>query len=121
MISSLFCMVSCNNEETSSAPRVDANGDTEMYIDREPNDVSVSDASKIAALFNGGAAKTRSVGNINTQVVLDDATNTPLLYIVNYGQNNGYVIISASKNTSPILAFSNTGYFSLNKIHQVCF
>lgn len=113
MISSLFCMVSCNNEETSSAPIADANNNAEMYIAREPNAISVSDANKIAALFNGGAAKTRSVGNISTQVVLDNATNTPLLYIVNYGQNNGYVIISASKNTPPILAYSDNGKFEV--------
>lgn len=115
IVTSLFCMVSCNNEEVSSAPRVDANSDTEMYIDREPNEISVSDANKIAALFNDGAAKTRSVSNISTQVVLDNATNTPLLYIVNYGQNNGYVIISASKNTPPILAYSDNGKFEVSE------
>lgn len=36
--------------------------------------------------------------------------------MVNYGQNDGFVIVSAVKNTEPILAYSDCGSFNLDAI-----
>ena len=42
-----------------------------------------------------------------------DSTGTPLLYIVNYGNNKGWQILSSDTRTPPVLAQGGNGSFSL--------
>lgn len=48
----------------------------------------------------------------SVQMISDSISGLPLIYIVNMTNNNGYVIISANKKSTPILAFSETGHFN---------
>lgn len=85
----------------------------ELYIEREPTSISTNDANKIATLFKGGTT-TRASATFDVTTISDSISDTPLVYVINYGNDNGYVIISASKNTQPILAFSDKGSYVID-------
>lgn len=44
---------------------------------------------------------------------INDKFNNPAFYIVNFGVNDGFVIISASHDVSPVLAYSDKGHFDI--------
>ncbi len=42
----------------------------------------------------------------------------PVAYVVNYGEEEGWQIISARKDYYPVLAYNDEGYFNLNDIYD---
>ena len=50
---------------------------------------------------------------IKETLIIDDTDSTPALYVVKFDPE-GFVIVSASKKETPILAFSETGSFEYN-------
>lgn len=67
----------------------------DLYIERAPSSISITDANKIARLFSGNNVNnTRALENPEVVTISDSITGTALLYIVNYSQNNGYVVES---------------------------
>lgn len=109
---------SCTNQDSGlsdSASNQNLETNSSLYIEREPSTITSVDANKVATLFfTGNSTSTRCITDTEVTEVRDSLANKTLLYIVNYGQNKGFVLISASKNTSPILAFSDTGHFTLS-------
>lgn len=89
----------------------------DLYIDREPVSISTVDANKMATLFKGVTPTTRAAAAYDVTILSDSLSGKPLVYVVNYGHDNGFVVISASKNTHPILAFSDKGKFVFNANH----
>ena len=45
-----------------------------------------------------------------------DSNNNPTLYIVNFANDNGFIVISASKRYTPIVAYNTYGNFCLNNL-----
>lgn len=91
----------------------------ELRID--PNSLSLNekDAVKVATLFhlNNSENNSRSTTALSTPIIetiKDTSSNNPLLYIVNWPTSEGFTIVSASKYTNPILAYSENGNFELN-------
>lgn len=56
-------------------------------------------------------AATRSNGN-------EEVKNTPLAYIVNYADNQGYAILAADEQLPPVIAIGDSGTFSTEKFLQ---
>lgn len=50
---------------------------------------------------------------------IQDADGNTTMYIINYGINDGWQIISASKNATPILAYAENGYFDTSKLSEL--
>lgn len=71
----------------------------------------------MATLFKGVTPTTRAAAAYDVTTLSDSLSGKPLVYVVNYGHDNGFVVISASKNTHPILAFSDKGKFVFNANH----
>ncbi len=86
----------------------------DLYIERAPASISTVDANKMAMLFKGVTPMTRAATAYEVTTISDNESGTPLIYVINYGHDNGFVVISASKNTQPILAFSDKGKFVFN-------
>ncbi len=110
-------MQSCTSQDDCNISTQTTNeiiGNDDLYIERESSSISTSDASKIATLFKG-VATTRSASAYEVITISDSISIHPLVYVINYGQDNGFVVISASKNTQPILAFSDNGKFVFNE------
>lgn len=82
----------------------------DMLIERSILSLSQNDAYKVANLFSNNSLFSRSGEKSvkNVQPVLS-STGTPLMYLINYANEKGYVIVGASKNYAPILAYSENG------------
>lgn len=93
----------------------------------------VSQATEVAGLFlaaNGKDAVTTRNGSIEPdafsgKTVKDIKTvygedNTPSMYIINY-EGGGFVIVGATKNYYPILAYSDTNSINIEKLSRVAF
>ena len=89
----------------------------DLYIERAPTSISMVDANKMATLFKGVTPATRAATAYEVTTLSDSVSGKPLLYVINYGHDNGFVVISASKNTQPILAFSDKGKFVFDADH----
>ena len=88
-----------------------------LLIDKKSRSIDQVDAKKIAILFQKKQVNDPSrnaidwnMDDVSVETLFDD-NNTPLLHIVNMGNDNGYVIISATKKAHPIIAFSEKGSF----------
>lgn len=107
-------IVSCSNEEIDNnkdivEKQLDID-DNSLLIDRSPSTITVDEARKISKLFfttNENQSKTKSQEkNIERISSVIDSLNNKLLYIVNYSNNGGFIIISATKKIS-----TNSGLF----------
>lgn len=115
-----LALFSCNDKPVedftnSETPSFDSKN--MMRIDREKSVISANDAQNVACLFfnKGKKVPTKSGQNMSVEEISDQNTGNPLLYVVNFGENNGFVVISASKKCTPILAFSDKGSFDLGE------
>ena len=125
----LLCMLltavlaGCTNEspvnhEPETCP-VEPAADARLLIDPQSRTLDSSDAAKVAMLFQKRAtgSSSRTGGGSSYPIVTtitDEASGNPLLYIVNHGDNGGFAIVSASKMTEPLLAYSESGNFEVN-------
>lgn len=75
--------------------------------------VTVDDAKKVAELFNGTKADSRSAKVIKEIQVVKDENGTPFMYVINFANNQGFVLVSATRNFLPVLAYNNEGYFTI--------
>jgi hypothetical protein len=65
----------------------------------------------VGVLHNGDSTQTKALEKIQPIVHHSDT----LLYIVNYKNNKGWLVISGDKRTEAILAYSNEGFFEPEK------
>ena len=111
-----FVGFSCTNQtelsdvmESSSRPAYQTEG-----ISRSSNSISESDALFVASRFMNRPA-TRS--NASTVTPLRDTENNLIGHIVNYS-DKGFCIVAASKESSPILAYSDDNRFDVSSIDK---
>lgn len=94
--------------------------DAELLISPHSLTLDGSDATKVATLFQkkGRPSMSRSGAVLvspNIIDVKDDFTGETLAYIVNWSDNGGFSIISSTKMTEPLLAYSESGYFDVEE------
>ncbi len=113
-LSFLLCfIVSC----TSSTLGIDytKTPDTPLAtISRSSMTIIQDEASVVALRFEEGFPKTKSANKIVNEIKTISENGQPLLYIVNYADNKGYTIVSATKKYYPILAYVEYGNYSDN-------
>lgn len=108
-------IASCSSNEPDE-PTIGRNDIKEMAMTYACSDkVGNEEIARIAERFSakGEDLRTRSgePGYKVSTVYADDGT--PAIYVVNYDQENGFVLVSATKNMFPVLAYSNEGNFSM--------
>jgi len=126
ILASILLTAGCSQTEENFGEGMTLSPDyrAEGYLDPEKETLDDDDAMTVASLFSkqNQEAATRSNSfpseemQINT--IYDQETASPLLYIVNYGTDKGFVVISASKKTSPILAYAREGHLDVNDIEN---
>lgn len=116
LILSAFVGFSCSNQTelndimgSTSLPTYQMEG-----ISRNSNSISESDALFVASRFMNRPA-TRS--NASTVTPLRDSENKLLGHIINYS-DKGFCIVAASKESSPILAYSDDNRFDVSSIDK---
>lgn len=115
-----FSFSSCTkeNEEVAEINESIISSPQKVFISEVDTDsiVDSQKALRVADMFtkfrNQSRGILREVENIRD--VKDDNGNV-LFFIINYTNNNGFVIVSANQNYIPILAFSDSGYFQLDE------
>lgn len=89
-----------------------------VRIPHSINPLSQEEAVMVARQFasmNGVRTKTNDSKNIGSVYAIDGKPGTPAMYAVNYGENDGFVIINTSKKYFPILAYSETGHYAQDR------
>lgn len=57
---------------------------------------------------------TRSVRSIDNIQCISDKAGNPSIYVVNFMNEQGFMLISATRNYHPILAYNDKGHFEIN-------
>lgn len=109
----LGIMTSCQNSMIDAIdPTVSGKTfDKKMF---EPS-VSVEDARNVAELFTiKSIPKTRVGKSVKEIITIKGEANRPSMYIINYDNEQGFLLVSATKNFQPILAYAERGSFNTN-------
>ena len=75
--------------------------------------VSMDDAKRVASLFDETEGKSRTLKVIKEIKVVKDEKGKPSIYVVNFANNQGFVLVSATRNFLPVLAYNNEGNFTI--------
>ena len=118
IILAVATLFSCNNEEQSYDVEQVKVTQEDNLIERNILNLSSVDASKLAKQFSineyeGGSRTASDVAIKDIQTVVSE-TGVPLMYVVNYANDKGFTVISATKNYAPVLAYSEEGYLNVN-------
>lgn len=122
-----FMLFSCSQEELilPDPTPLDAykRQSTQLGIDREKININTEDASIVAEIFNRkNHHLTRNSLNEPTKRIKEIFTlynnGKPMMYIINYQDQKGYTIISATKKYYPVIAYSDVGSFSLQESYN---
>lgn len=122
----LIIIISCSDNEilneVPNKPIVNKTGSLSGSVSM--NDVKFLASSIPEELF-AQSSRTRNTENSESSTSIPEKEieiiipiieeNDTLLWIVNYKNDNGYVVISADKNRFPILGFNNDGSFSADR------
>lgn len=112
-------LFSCNNleEQSYDVEQVKVTQEDNL-IERNILNLSSVDASKLAKQFSineyeGGSRTASDIAIKDIQTIASE-TGEPLMYVVNYANDKGFTVISATKNYAPVLAYSEEGYLNVN-------
>lgn len=106
-------LLGCSIDSTSPPPELENGGVTITNSD-DGSRVSGARAADVAAMFlgkrAGSSTKSFDTRAISTMTTINDQSNNPLIYVINY-QGDGFILISATEDYYPVLAYSETGSF----------
>ena len=115
----LTMLASCSDNEAQSFDEPEVNSATLCYVTvpDTTKTLTADRAMMIAARHSGPGADSRTAGRLPASIdAINDEDGNPLMYVVNYTDNKGFVILSASKEYYPILAESDEGSFDLRNL-----
>ena len=107
-----------------SSPEPGITDKAEHQIEAEAEDYSVSRADIQTVLSqltrcNSSCRKMRAktASQQYTISTIIDQTGQPVIYVVNYAGNGGFVLLSATKKYIPVLAYSQNGNYKIGRAH----
>lgn len=77
------------------------------------NRVFIDEVKNVAFVYNNKVA-TRSIKVIGDISTINNSSGEPVIFVVNFENQQGFLLISATKNYYPILAHSDRGEFITN-------
>lgn len=80
--------------------------------------ISSSKASSIALQFTGAFTDSRSTSTVSEVIPITGSASQVCMYAVNFSAENGYVLVSASRATDPILAYVPVGSFNPDAVDK---
>ena len=108
--SAAIFLCACSNQEDFLV-RGEVNVD--QQVGHQTDDVTASDIGTVVSEFFGGQ-RTRGV-DYDTSAITD-ASGNAAIYVVNYKDNQGFLLISATKRYCPVLAYADKGNFDVSGI-----
>jgi len=126
LLISAITFFSCSNEG-ESLPIDDEISNEIDYVFIDTNDtlnISICEAEDIASVFMDNIVKfdntSKASGirhSLRKSSIIPDGNNEPALYVINLDPD-GWCIVSATKRTQSILAYSDEGKFDLNELND---
>lgn len=110
----LLTLWACNNIE-SEFDICEANNTTISEIETSTEEYAVSndEISRVIEQFRGNSNQSRTSKYDISPIYGDD--NTPIAYVINFQGCSGFMVISATKNYTPILAYSDHGAYLIDE------
>ena len=102
-------LTACQSSEPLPENPIDESSEVAEVVNNEVV-VSIVEVHKAAMSYK--PFKGRSSGY--SVAVKKDASETPIFYVINYN-DGGFIILSSTKKTEPVLAYSESGYFALDE------
>ncbi len=103
-------MAGCTADEPAPAA-LDAPAADEIKMTESSEFVTEDEVNSVISSFMGMPASRAEEGMRNISLI-KGKKNTPAYYIVNIADDGGFYLVSATKNYTPILAYSTTGNFT---------
>lgn len=113
-----FIVAACHYDDLSSVENLISLPST-TYAPESISDSIYVDYNQFVNLL-GSSFSPLSTTSRSTSVEIDtinDENRNPLVYVVNYGDNNGFMLVSAIKTAYPILAYNREGRYDLGKLN----
>lgn len=124
LILSLFVFIACDPDEKKLPPTgyMDVSEHIKgevasLKISADSDEISETEAmnvAKLTGLYKTADTKSESSKEVENVVTITNDAGEAIMYAVNYKHNQGYTLISATKNYYPILAEVPTGQFNEN-------
>ncbi len=122
IITAISCMIvlviaSCTNvtveEEKTNLEKESLHS---LLLEKGTTPITADEAINVARIFdiNQGRPQTKAETDFADVYTLNNEEGMPIIYAVNYTDNQGFVLVSASRNYYPILAYSEKGRFDEN-------
>lgn len=107
---------SCENDINESVSKPASASQAIVTVIDTVGDITADVARYVAESYTKTAQTRNSVTkNIKEIIPVNDEKGVASLYIVNYENNQGYLILSGVNEYQPILAFSERGNFDINR------
>lgn len=112
----LAIIVGCNQITIGNSYSIDKEKGADLRIEPKMTDITEDQAVNVARIFDisQGRLHTKAVSEYSDIYTLYNEEGMPIFYAVNRRENTGFVIVGASRNYYPILAFSDKGHFDEN-------
>ncbi len=117
----LLAMAACNSFDPSFVANESKGEKTSTDSFRIPHSttpLSQEEAVKVARQFsalNGVQTKANGAKGVSSVYTIKNNQGNPAMYAVNYGKNDGFVIVNTSRKYFPVLAFSEKGHYAQDR------
>ncbi|WP_300878788.1 Spi family protease inhibitor, partial [uncultured Alistipes sp.] len=114
-------LVSCSSPEQvapAESPEMPEVPVAYVTVPDRSEEVSEAAVRSVAALFGADEATRAGEREIESVHTLRSQSGDALCYVVNYRGDRGFVVVSATKDYMPVLAFSDEGRFDVESIDK---
>lgn len=113
-------LTSCNSDRGDFSDSHDTNREEscQVIVPDTSSVLNEHQAINIANYLSREQGSRSFVRTANYANCITDSTGNPLMFVVNYENNQGFVILSADKRYYPVLAKVDSGYLDIDKIPE---
>lgn len=119
LIPMVLLLASCTSDEPSLTSIIPNQEPTHEEIEEPAPDPVQVNQYELSRFLNSNISPINSVSRYNSTTIdtVCGKDGKPTIYVVNYGEDNGFVLVSAVKTAFPILAFNDTGHYDVHNIN----
>ncbi|MBD5177771.1 MAG: hypothetical protein HDT04_03995 [Bacteroidales bacterium] len=115
----LFFLCGCSDNEHFLLPPEEANASPSELIEPEPDSLIVNsfEHNRVIQHFASSSIIRPTMSRAGKEIdTLYNENGEAQAYVTNFENNQGYVVVSATKDYLPIIAWGDTGHFDANNM-----
>ena len=113
-----LALVGCSNDEFEPASPV-SQSMPDVAVDADAGSaVTKADLQNVVSIFGNGSKENSGRSQSDKDYTLStiyDSEGSPAIYVINYAGNGGFVLVSATKDYHPILAYAERGNYDVSR------